>query len=237
MALVKQEENDIESGDAWMAYWANPETEAATVKLEEEKPSMANLESDYEESGDESVINDVVKKESGNTINVAKTVGKASKMNHNRYVKREKGKNVKDNLAFESFEKRLMNAPVSSAVANMCVYQCTKCQTKMIARDSIYQHFRRFHAGFEKGKYNDYLIKIVAHQCSICSMKILCDKKVILSHISTAHKISSLKNYCERENLLNMIKVPNFQIKHNQFDRKDLQGHKISKNLGNYCKF
>ncbi len=186
MALVKQEENDIESDDAWMAFWTNQETDAATVKLEQEKPSMATLESDYEESCDKSAINDDtydVKKESGETINKGKVERTERKMNCKRY----KGKKLKENLSIESWEERLMNAPVSSAVANVCAYQCPKCKSKMIARDSLTMHFKRLHSDFKKGKYNDYLIKIVAHQCRICSKKLLCDKRVILGHVKNVH--------------------------------------------------
>ncbi len=243
MALVKQEDENgvMESGDAWMAYWANPETDAATVKLEEEKPSLPDLESDSEESCTESVITDdahVAKKEIGEPVNKTKAERKERKMNHNRDATREKkGKKAKDDWCSQSLEERLMNAPVSTAVANMCAYQCPNCKSKMIARDSLTMHFKRLHSDFKKGKYNDYLIKIVAHQCSICSKLLLCDKRVILSHLLKVHTISSLKKYCDQENLLNMRGVPNFKIKHDIFDKRDLQRNKISKNLGNYCKF
>ncbi len=113
MALVKQEyeNNDMESGNAWMAYWANPETDATTVKHEEEKPSMDNLESDYdEESCDESATDDdahVVKEEGAKTINKTKFERKETKMDQYRDAKREnKSKKSKDIWSSQSFEER-----------------------------------------------------------------------------------------------------------------------------------
>ncbi len=93
----------------------------------------------------------------------------------------------------------LESAPESDTVADMCEYQCRKCDKKFTRRSQLYKHFKKtLHADSKRIYYANYLVKVTAFRCRICSRKILCDKETIARHLKSEHKVGALREYCQQ---------------------------------------
>ncbi len=192
MANVKQEsvESDCEGiSDAWLAYWSNDKK----IKKEEEEVNEFSVKDELEDSDND--------KENDNLDIISVNSGSKKSLCRARSAKRScrrreaKSENSND---LTLFEKELKNAPLTNKVENLCKYQCQICNNIFIERSSMSRHFKKTnHALVTQGSLNNYLIKIVAHNCHLCSKRILCDKITIISHLKNAHKMS-LKEYAAK---------------------------------------
>ncbi len=90
-----------------------------------------------------------------------------------------------------SWRKTLECAPLSDSVKSLCKYQCPKCKEVYSGSTNILKHFSKSrHVIWKRGELNNYLIKIVAHQCHMCHKKLLCDYTTLYSHFVSSHKIT-----------------------------------------------
>ncbi len=163
--------------------------------------------------------------------NGAKTTLKRAKANQNAVNKRV------------LFKKALEQATVSDCVENLCKYQCPKCMRNFVSRGSIGEHFKKTKhlpvMGAKQVERNDYLTKIIAHECKICSKKILCDRDTILSHMRNKHKMKSLLDYRDQENVKCDSKKRKLKVDLQQLSTSDTKICKISysKEIGSFCNF
>ncbi len=173
MTLVKleKEEEDMEC-DYWLKSWAGIKEE---IKAEEdEEVKRVSLKSEY---------NDPTKR---------KLPIKTNKKTNIR---------AKCETISLSFEEKLDRATVSNRVANLCEYQCPKCDKIYTARESLRCHFKRTNH-VSLGEIKQFLVKIVVHLCYFCSKKILCEKEILWKHVKKCHKFNSLKKYSDKTNCI-----------------------------------
>ncbi len=86
-------------------------------------------------------------------------------------------------------------------IGNLCRFACPRCKKTTKSLSVL----RRWHSDHQLKcsfpiKYNtweEFAIKVVTHQCGICSKIILCEKDFILMH-ARLHKIKSVNEYVEK---------------------------------------
>ncbi len=83
----------------------------------------------------------------------------------------------------------------------------------------------------------EYLTDLVAYQCQICFKKVLCDVLVIKCHVIRRHKLKSLKEYIDMQNVRHVTKVTKLNVESMKFGNSALIKHEISESVGNLCKF
>ncbi len=123
-------------------------------------------------------------------------------------------------------------------VANLCEYQCPKCNKYYSGRLYLKVHFKTCnHVAYRKGDLNKYLVKIVAHKCHFCSKNILCDMSTILSHVQYYHSIPTCKAYCQKANIRLEHKEANLKKGFEPCHTREKVVPKVSRKIGNLCKF
>ncbi len=238
--------------DQWLFEWSNDQN-TDLVKKEDKKPSTSDIkmeadseQSDKNESGISSRGNGS-RNELQTTIDTTNMVGdknKSRKRTSTLVNRNAKASLKNDKVAYllesQSFEEVLKHAKVSETVENLCEYQCPKCGKLFRAKRSINYHLLKTKHGSELHKNsNDYLTKIVAHECHICSKRILCDKYIIHCHISKSHKIASTKTYMDKATCLKLvgIKTRN-KIEFKDFMDKTKRGQEnFTDKVENLCSF
>ncbi len=249
MASVKQEcESDsIASDDNWLFEWSNPQNHES-VKVEanfEIKSELIGNENSENSNMDVKIhrktsITHKIQKERATPRISGEDIGEKLK---NKLGKRNVLLHGKDDILTKSLQwkEALKQAEVSDAVANLCEFQCPKCNVSFAAKKSLYVHLRTTkHATSSKNKnVNTYVTKIVAHECHICSKRLLCDKTVILSHIKNSHKIRSLNTYNDRASCFeHLSKKTKTKIEFKDFKEKLKPEQKhITKKVGSLCEF
>ncbi len=146
-------------------------------------------------------------------------------------------KNIKGRKC--TLEESIKQAPVSQNVDNLCEYQCPKCAKIFLTRRYMYKHFRESsHVTITaKNTSAQYLLKIVAHRCSVCLKKILCNKQEISNHIFNRHKIRSLKQYAEEMNIEYNSRKKLSSVEYAQFIKACSSQQNTTNQLGNLCKY
>ncbi len=81
----------------------------------------------------------------------------------------------------------------TSMIGNLCQFTCPKCNLKNFSSwNKLNKHYNRVH-----GTNVSYSYKIVSvarcHTCLICPKAMLCDRYIILQHLSSAHKMKITK--------------------------------------------
>ncbi len=147
--------------------------------------------------------------------------------------------NSKRRLSLKTL-RDLENAKLSDTVQNLCKYQCPKCYKIYKSSDSLCLHFTKTkHVLLSKGtsKTTDFLIEIVAFQCTMCYKKILCNIKNIVSHFKHTHKITSIIEYCAKNDIEYKIRHGKFKEDFNLFYSNHPKKYQISQNIDNLCKY
>ncbi len=125
-------------------------------------------------------------------------------------------KEYSGNLSYLAKRSALLDkASTTDSVANLCKYQCPKCDNTYESILALKKHFRKTkHAVVSKLVNDKCLVEVVAHKCHICSQKILCDKTTIQNHLGNHHKGTSFGDYSdkfsfitERDSLIEKAKI------------------------------
>ncbi len=204
MAEFKTEDSSENvPNDAWLSYWSNPKLEVKKEEEEEEeeeeRPELATIQSKKPVKRSYRLVGPKVSHKTWENVEGAEYEGREDD-NSMPVVRKE---DVSANQGFANKDElkiALEHASVSDKVQNLCEYQCPKCNKLFKSREKLCKHFRELkHVTKFKGCINNYLVKIIAHECFICSQKILCDKRIIVTHISKRHN-HSLKDYFQNTN-------------------------------------
>ncbi len=137
------------------------------------------------------------------------------------------------------WKEALFQASVSDIIDNLCSYQCPKCKVIYITGCSLIRHFKRTkHVIFKRGNLKNYLTKITAYKCQICSMRVLCDKAVMKDHLRDRHQIVCLAEYSQQTNGKYVDKKRRKSYKdENEFRLAYSDNYEISQSIGNLCSF
>ncbi len=132
------------------------------------------------------------------------------------------------------------SAPISQSIGNLCTYKCPKCSTTCTTRSGMVSHFKKSgHASVTKTTLNESLVKTIAHQCYICSKKVLCDKEAIKYHMQR-HKLNSLEEYMSLSNVQKSEVIPEEPKSSSDIYRyyqNRSAKYTIKRQVGNLCKF
>ncbi len=148
-------------------------------------------------------------------------------------TKEKVGRPKKSRAKNKAFGKSLLNAPISNAISNLCEYKCPNCDLTFPSKNSLSYHFKKSkHAVSQgKGKINNYLTKTVAHKCTVCQRRVLCDSVTIMNHVWKNHDIHSLKEYSEKFNL-------EYNLQNgSQYLNKALESDTVSDCIKNLCEY
>ncbi len=214
-----------------------------TLKQEkDDEPTLGSdlwLRDNFEFEGEDSketLLTDVKTENNSEHVQAKGKRKSKSKESENTYMGRK-------NCLVKSVEKEdsdikrremLKDAVISNRVDNLCRHKCP-CGKIFIQRQRIVQHLRKTNHGTTKDADIKYLIKVVHHECKICSKKILCDTNRIKAHVVKCHKIKSLHEY------INMTKAEvkehqkQFLDDHNNFRIRSIVYDEQSDLLGNLC--
>ncbi len=261
MVLVKQEldeDNSINSEDQWLFEWSN-DPNINLVKQEDIQPPHIKTEADIEQQRHKENKPRKTSRRKLKEIQIQKNQDNENAGSENKVrvktitdttdstLNNAKVKNncmdgkISYDLESNSFQEELQHAEVSDSVSNLCEYHCPKCDKMFKVRDTFYTHLRKTnHASAQSKNANDYLTKIVAHECHICSKNILCDKKTIRQHILRSHKNTSYKSYIDKTCLKQLGKKTRNQIEFQDFmhkTKKKQEPSNLSSTIGNFCKF
>ncbi len=131
----------------------------------------------------------------------------------------------KYSLHLDKLKSMLEEAKVTDKVENRCKYQCPECAEIFRSRTTIHHHFKRTkHADASKRPINEFLTDVVAHECRVCSKKILCDRTVIRQHVLHNHNGNSVKEY-------------NSSLSHFKMRHSLLNNARTTKIVANLCKY
>ncbi len=132
-----------------------------------------------------------------------------------------------------TFRETLDNALVSKNVANLCEYQCPKCETMFQSQKQFGDHISKTkHASIPLGSFKKHLLKIVTYKCEICSLKMICDRITISSHVNKRHKISMLEYYSQTGAKSEKMKQKNVKIFNWTLDNAT-----VSRNVADLCEY
>ncbi len=137
------------------------------------------------------------------------------------------------------WEKLLEQATKSSKVENMCKFECQKCNIMYKSKPGLTSHFSKTgHGKNNIGDIRKCVMKLVAHKCKVCSKLLMCDTKVIQTHIKV-HKIESIKEYkkLKNEKVHRSNKISNNKKVEMEKNDNSLENSKVSEELGNLCKY
>ncbi len=193
--------------DEWLSYLSNDEDK---VKAEDLKPDKIKVEVNENENfvsqlkkAKNMKISKSGQKFKG-TETCTKVVGK-NKSQRKTFGEKTVEKVLKSTCKRVNFhhcsslKEALVNAPRSETTLNLCKYQCPKCRSFYMSREILSRHFKKVHAFLDQGCFNNYLVKIIAHKCKICSKVLLCDRTTILSHVKYNHEVKNLNEYSDNK--------------------------------------
>ncbi len=101
-----------------------------------------------------------------------------------------------------NLQKLLEKSEISEKIiGNLCTFRCTGCKRmyKSIQAFTKHTNSRSFTCPL-KGqnlKWQTSLEKVIAHRCELCSKLILCDTRMIKSHMVGAHGIKTIGKYAK----------------------------------------
>ncbi len=190
MASVKEEVKEEMESDIWLSNWANAENEEVKQEVDE-KPNLSAIKLEVEND----TLKPKQKKEDQNN-NVLVKASRAKKSDEAIVTKKKSKKNIEGKTMFTKrdncsksglvhkpnnttiFQTALEKATHSDKIANLCEFQCPKCNKVFCTLDKLSTHCKKTkHAVLSRGFNKNYLIKIVTYNCKICCQKILCDIK------------------------------------------------------------
>ncbi len=254
MSKVNQEiKEEVLTSDASLLHWVEPEKE---VKLFREPQSRLDIRKF------ETKVDDATEVESGAQGEIEKShellsksrPGKKEGINASQSkiiqfevsnnlgqkevsTKQNDLNNKKQSTPLVSWRKALESAVVSETVGSRCKYQCPKCKRVFRESSNLARHYKKTrHVIWKRGELNNYLIKIVAHQCRMCHKKLLCDYTTLYSHFAQSHKIT-FKEYIGKtdvEHTTSKIRrKEEFKLCYAQHSDRN----NFSSEVGNLCKF
>ncbi len=86
----------------------------------------------------------------------------------------------------------LKKLELSENIDNLCVFSCKICNQISHSSNAFYNH--RLRTGHNANTYQSvtkFLIKGSSYKCKVCSKLLLCDKKLIFSHMKDAHQVKA----------------------------------------------
>ncbi len=220
MAPIKQEKSDE---DAYSDQWLRDSVE---VKEEEDdddvKPSYLPIKCHTHVSQNGDFKDEKLTKTTSSTL-------------EEQSIKENVTKNCTEQSWKASMQERIIVAPVSDSVGNLCQYRCPKCHTIYSLWDSLYRHLKETrHALPTRTIKSNTLVKIVAHNCFICSKKVLCDRPSIRNHLRQ-HKMRSIKEYVDKTKAT-LIKGK-IKCQLGELHKKLNSKYKLSENIGYLCRY
>ncbi len=236
MSEIKVEDStESATNDAWLSYWSNPKIEVKKEE-EEEKPDLATIQSEKPGKRNYRLLGPKVLHKTLENVEGAD----CEAMEDDKSMPLLRKEDASTNQGFANKDElkiALEHASVSEKVADLCEYQCPKCERLFKSRSNLCKHFRESkHATGFKGCVNNYLVKIIAHECSVCSQKILCDKTTIVAHISKRHN-HSLKDYFQNTKDTNFCsKIEEKKISKLVL-QKAIEKAPVSKSVSSQCKY
>ncbi len=84
----------------------------------------------------------------------------------------------------------LTGAKLSSEVGNLCRFKCTKCGDIFGTFSRLMAHRKQCAPHMTTALTPDVMVEIVAHQCALCPLIFLCDKRVIGDHLRIHHSMN-----------------------------------------------
>ncbi len=209
VAPVKEESfsNPAES-DAGLLSWSTPKCEI--IKEEDRKPDMSQFESDVDNSSSDGESDESISNNSSSKNCEMAVENKSVNVNEARRRKIIGETQLKAGIkklpsskpySYHTWVEVLENSPVCNSVSNKCEFQCLKCPLVFTSRGYLYRHLRKTHAELSMKDFKRHLVKIVAHECQICSKRILCEKVSISYHIKAEHNVRSLQAYCDEHKI------------------------------------
>ncbi len=255
MAKVKQEvKEELLTSDASLLQWVEHEKEDKLFGEPQSKMDIKKIETKVEgdasehESGaqDEIGKNNQLLSQSRTGKKEGKHVSQ-SKMAQlearNMLMQKEVSTMQNDlnsktqSLSLQPWRKTLESAVVSENVESLCEYQCPKCRKVYSESSNLSKHYTKTsHVIIKRGELNNYLIKIVAHQCHMCDKNLLCDSTVLSSHVVKHHKIS-LKEYVAKCNIKHITEKNRRKEEFKLCYLKHADWNNFSNSVGNLCKF
>ncbi len=108
----------------------------------------------------------------------------------------------------KSLKDAIEEADYSDRIGDLCEFQCPNCSKIFKSLQTVRKHFKKtMHVLLSRSNTTyDYLSKIVAYKCLVCSVKVICDKRALTSHLHNKHNIS-LKTYIAQHNLNSKYEV------------------------------
>ncbi len=253
MASVKEEVNEEMESDIWLSNWANDENDEVKQEVDE-KPNFSAIKLQVDESHDERTMPKLKKNNQITKLSVKArqatdkdgdnvTVKKSKENSKGKVVSGKRNNHSKSGHVHKShnaspLQTALEQATCSENVANLCEYQCPKCIKKFCSRSTLSRHFRKTnHAIPTKGFFDNCLIKIVAHDCQICSKKLLCEIKVIENHLKSLHQIKTAKEYVQKTKVKLNDRVTQVKSNFDLFCSTITKAKKSVQMVGNLCTF
>ncbi len=245
MASVKQEcdSDGMDIDDNWLLEWSNNraqdliKTEELTIKSEVKDNAQTEMGNISRKTGKRQV----------KRKNVLKGHNDANKLNNKNERtkiqlanKKENASKIKIRNVSVPWKKALKHAKVNDAVSNLCEFECPECKNIFKGKQQMYTHLSvSKHASSTRRPVIHYLKKIVAHECRLCSKRILCDRSTIWDHLRFSHKLGSIKSYMYKssDHELKGCKTRN-KIELTTFIEKEkINQNNIMSNIGNLCNF
>ncbi len=219
MALTKQEDEDT-----WL--WDS-------VDIEDQKPDLPSIKVEVKTESFVLEIKDKIQDEA--------RVGSSTKLQDDNYEEHnQRGEcELRPRGGIRNkptWKKAMKGAPISDKVANLCQFQCQECGKTYDTRGSLLSHFISSKLHLRPwGHLSNYITKITVHKCKICSTLMLCEKKVILSHLKR-HNIKTMNQYSDND-VGSLLKA--HAKKEDQKSKKNIvvnnERSEISKSVGNLC--
>ncbi len=223
----------------------------AFIKQEDEDTWLKDNVEIKDHKSDFTLIKDEVKAESVETkMELEKTInqdedltGAATKQgtnsNHENYdqsVPRLNKKGTKRSNR-KIWMEIVENAPLSDKLENLCRYKCPVCGRQYETKNGLVRHFMiTKHSVGPRGHLTDCITQVVAHKCSLCSAKILCEKWQILFHLR-CHQIKTLEQYKDitKSNMAKEAEEEEQTQKLTWVEK--FEQAPVSEEIGNFCLF
>ncbi len=138
-----------------------------------------------------------------------------------------------------SWEIQLEQAIKSREVENLCKFKCLKCMKKYRSTPTLSMHFSKTgHGKNNEAEIKKCIIKMVSHKCKVCSKSVMCDKKVIQTHVKM-HNIKTINKYLKmmEKKIPPRNKYSNNKKVQMEKNRNKIEEADVSKEVGNLCRY
>ncbi len=198
MDSIKQEKIDSEEiDDEYLMKWTEcPVTDVCKNEIKEQIKIEENRENSKQESKPD------------NSKETQRSSEKYQVKNVNQLCPKEKVVHINYLI-----QKLCLGVPLSEKVSNLCLFTCPKCKEEFKGWNNIKRHVTQKHHrphNIFMTEVDSLISKTIAHNCKICSEKVLCDSAFITRHLAnhnmTLHHYTMLFS---ANAVKNMLKVKN----------------------------